>query len=161
MVCYVLFCSHYFVLFNRDPFVYLVILLASTDAQYFYPEPQVSEEYLPPNTTPANEYLPPPTTQRTTTTTEDAAFEPDSDTLDEQILIPVAVTTAKPTTTTEHEHHHDMPFWDFRESIPGEPEEDYPILDKIPITGFKCNDRLDGKYFFLLRLMLGSVCVFT
>ena len=130
--------------------------MTGTDAQYFYPEPQFSlpvtplpEEYLPPVTTPSNEYLPPVTTQRTTTTTEDAAYEPESDTFSEQILIPDAVvvetTTTKITTTTEHEHHHDLPFWDFRESIPGEPEEDYPILDKIPSTAFKCNDRLDGK----------------
>jgi len=152
----------------RDYFLtFFVAFLACTDAQYFYPEPQIvlpvtslPEEYLPPVTTPSAEYLPPVTTQRTTTTTEEAAYEPDSDTLDEQILIPVAVTTAKPTTTTEHEHHHhDVPFWDFRESIPGEPEEDYPILDKIPSTEFKCNNRLDGYYADLeTRCQVFHIC---
>lgn len=39
----------------------------------------------------------------------------------------------------------EIPFWDFRESIPGEPELDYPILDKIPPTSFRCNDQLDGE----------------
>ena len=46
----------------------------------------------------------------------------------------------------EHHHgHSDMPFWDFRESIPGEPEDDYPILDKIPETAFTCEGRLEGN----------------
>lgn len=39
----------------------------------------------------------------------------------------------------------EIPFWDFRESIPGEPELDYPILDKIPPTSFRCNGQLDGE----------------
>jgi hypothetical protein len=46
----------------------------------------------------------------------------------------------------EHHHGHgDMPFWDFRESIPGEPGDDYPILDKIPETAFTCEGRLEGN----------------
>jgi len=40
----------------------------------------------------------------------------------------------------------DMPLWDFRESIPGEPEDDYPILDKIPQTSFTCQDRIEGEH---------------
>lgn len=39
----------------------------------------------------------------------------------------------------------EIAFWDFRESIPGEPEFDYPILDKIPKTLFKCTGRQDGN----------------
>lgn len=106
----------------------------------------------------------PTTTTTTTTTTEkpDPNYDPDSNNFDSSVLIPEPVvvetttpkpTTAKPTTkapatTTEHEHHHhdEVLFWDFRESIPGEPGQDYPILDKIPSTEFKCNDRLDGYY---------------
>ncbi|XP_057369956.2 uncharacterized protein LOC130691070 [Daphnia carinata] len=40
----------------------------------------------------------------------------------------------------------EIAFWDFRESIPGEPEFDYPILDKIPRTSFKCTGQKDGYY---------------
>lgn len=40
----------------------------------------------------------------------------------------------------------EIAFWDFRESIPGEPEFDYPILDKIPSTSFKCTGQKDGYY---------------
>merc|ERR1712035_206811 len=87
-----------------------------------------------PFTTPSSEYLPPVTTPS------------------EEYLPPV-------TTTTEHHHHHDVPFWDFRESIPGEPEQDYPILDKIPSTKFACDDRLDGYYADLdTRCQVFHVC---
>merc|ERR1712137_1349657 len=100
------------------------------------------------------------TTTTTTTEKPDPNYDPDSNNFDSSILIPEPVvvkttteklTTAAPTTTqptttpptttslsttTEHEHHdHDeVLFWDFRESIPGEPGQDYPILDKIPST---------------------------
>jgi len=40
----------------------------------------------------------------------------------------------------------EIAFWDFRESIPGDPETDYPILDKIPVTSFACVGRIDGYY---------------
>lgn len=39
----------------------------------------------------------------------------------------------------------EIAFWDFRESIPGEPEFDYPILDKIPSTSFKCAGQRNGN----------------
>lgn len=39
----------------------------------------------------------------------------------------------------------EIAFWDFRESIPGDPEFDYPILDRIPPTSFRCNGQRDGK----------------
>ena len=39
----------------------------------------------------------------------------------------------------------EIAFWDFRESIPGDPEIDYPILDRIPQTSFRCNGQRDGK----------------
>jgi len=52
-----------------------------------------------------------------------------------------------------------MPFWDFRESIPGDPEQDYPILDKIPATKFTCNGRIDGYYADLeTRCQVFHVC---
>ena len=50
----------------------------------------------------------------------------------------------------------EIAFWDFRESIPGEPEFDYPILDKIPPTSFKCNGQRDGNWpsSFIINLIL-------
>jgi len=135
----------------RDYFLAFLVVLASTDAQYFYPEPSVPF--------PNSEYLPPPTT---TTTPEpyDPDYNPDSNIPDISILR--TTTTAKPRTTTEHEdhhHHHDVPFWDFRESIPGDPETDYPIFDKIPETKFACADRLDGYYADLeARCQVFHVC---
>lgn len=50
----------------------------------------------------------------------------------------------------------EIAFWDFRESIPGEPEFDYPILDKIPPTSFKCNGQRDGNWpsSFTISLIL-------
>jgi hypothetical protein len=59
---------------------------------------------------------------------------------------PVVVTTQRPlpvepVLTAEEE---EIAFWDFRESIPGDPETDYPILDKIPVTSFTCVGRIDG-----------------
>jgi len=182
--------------------IFFAVFLACTNAQYSYPEPEVSfptpsNEYLPPET-PTTTLAPPtraatttttqapttraatttttqaPTTRAATTTTTQAPttraattttttekpepnYDPDSNNFDSSVLIPepvvVETTTLKPTTkapatTTEHEHHdHDeVLFWDFRESIPGEPGQDYPILDKIPTTEFKCNERLDGYY---------------
>ena len=138
-----------------------VVVLSCTDAQYFYTTPEVPF----PITTPSDEYLPPVTTRAPTTTTTrpttttpepepyDPDYNPDSNIPDISLLR--TTTTARPTspravTTTEHEehHHHDVPFWDFRESIPGEPEVDYPILDKVPETKFACADRLDGDFLF-------------
>ena len=58
---------------------------------------------------------------------------------------PVVVTTSRPVVQpvlTEEEE--EIAFWDFRESIPGDPETDYPILDKIPVTSFTCVGRIDG-----------------
>jgi len=154
----------------RDYFLTLFAVLVCADAQYFYPEPSVPElstDYLPP---PA-EYLPPPPPSTTTTTTTtprpvptteepDVDYTPDSNIPDFSILR--TTTTTQPPITTEHEHHHhhhEVPFWDFRESIPGEPEADYPILDKIPPTGFACNGRLDGYYADLeARCQVFHVC---
>jgi len=62
----------------------------------------------------------------------------------------VIVTTSRPApppvapVLTESEE--EIAFWDFRESIPGEPELDYPIFDKIPVTAFTCDDKIDGYY---------------
>jgi hypothetical protein len=43
----------------------------------------------------------------------------------------------------------EMLLWDYKESIPGEPEIDYPILEKIPETAFTCEGRLAGKRDFI------------
>lgn len=40
----------------------------------------------------------------------------------------------------------EMLLWDYKESIPGEPEIDYPILESIPQTKFDCAGRIDGYY---------------
>lgn len=54
----------------------------------------------------------------------------------------------------------EIAFWDFRESIPGEPELDYPIFSRIPTTSFKCDDKIDGfdlkkiKSFSIYDLMM-------
>lgn len=140
--------------------------MANTDATYFHSVPAKefpipSNEYLPPIAylppTPGNDDLLPATTiMTTTTTTPPSAITPianpyisQDSTLDSEVWTPTATVT---TTThkshkssTEHHHHKDFPFWDFRESIPGEPEQDYPILDKIPPTEFNCNGHLDGN----------------
>jgi hypothetical protein len=61
--------------------------------------------------------------------------------------------TARPTVTTRRPvvqpvltaSEEEILFWDFRESIAGEPELDYPIFDKIPVTAFTCDGKLNGK----------------
>ena len=47
----------------------------------------------------------------------------------------------------------EIAFWDFRESIPGDPEFDYPILDRIPKTSFTCNGQRDGIYLETMILL--------
>jgi hypothetical protein len=77
-----------------------------------------------------------PTAAPTTTTTTTAA--------------PIVVVTTPrpappPVAPVLTEEEEEILFWDFRESIPGEPELDYPIFDKIPVTTFTCDDKIDGK----------------
>jgi len=36
--------------------------------------------------------------------------------------------------------------FDIRDAIPGEPERDYPLLNKIPKTEFNCVGRAPGFY---------------
>jgi len=57
-----------------------------------------------------------------------------------------APTAPRPTTppSTQAVVDDEIAFWDFRESIPGDPETDYPILDKIPQTSFTCGGKVDG-----------------
>ena len=63
------------------------------------------------------------------------------------------VTTSRPAPTPARpgpqpvltESEEEILFWDFRESIAGEPELDYPIFDKIPATAFKCDGKLNGS----------------
>ncbi|KAF4531711.1 hypothetical protein B566_EDAN009351 [Ephemera danica] len=38
----------------------------------------------------------------------------------------------------DHDHHHEH--WDLRESIPGEPGQDYPLHHAPPDTGFSCHN---------------------
>ena len=60
----------------------------------------------------------------------------------------------RPTTTTRRPNvqpvltasEEEILFWDFRESIAGEPELDYPIFDKIPVTSFSCEGKIKGKF---------------
>jgi len=54
-----------------------------------------------------------------------------------------------------------MLLWDYKESIPGEPEVDYPILEKIPKTSFNCVGRLAGYYANIeTRCQVFHVCSF-
>jgi len=87
------------------------------------------------------EYLPP--------------FNPDANSENVVILIPTTAPPPPPpvepvvdgsSQEAEAMQKPEMPFWDFRESIPGEPESDYPIFDRIPKTSFTCQGRLDGYY---------------
>lgn len=58
------------------------------------------------------------------------------------------------------EEEEEILFWDFRESIPGEPELDYPIFDKIPKTAFTCDDKIDGYYADVeARCQVFHVCI--
>jgi len=55
----------------------------------------------------------------------------------------------------------EMLLWDYKESIPGEPEIDYPILEKIPETAFTCEGRLAGYYADIeTRCQVFHVCSF-
>jgi len=135
-------------------------------------------EYLPPVSTPGYNYEPPanplnpganqfdvvilvPTTASPIRSTRPVATTPRPVTAGVTTPRPTRPTGASVVQTTEHEehHHHDVPFWDFRESIPGDPETDYPIYDKIPETAFTCNDRIDGYYADLeTRCQVFHVC---
>lgn len=95
---------------------------------YLAPEASLPSAVAAPSV-PRTDYLPP------------IAADPSND--DSVIL---AVPQPAAAVEEEHHHHHDVPFWDFRESIPGEPESDYPILDKIPVTSFSCTGRTEGYY---------------
>ena len=101
---------------------------ATTTQSYNYPEPEEPLQF--PDSNKENPFIaatvtpPPRTTQRPTT---QPAPRP---------------TTQRPLTPDEEE----IAFWDFRESIPGDPETDYPILDKIPKTAFTCKGKIDGFY---------------
>lgn len=90
-------------------------------------------------TIPSLEYLPPTTSGYKYPVPENPLRLPDSN--NEKPII-VAVPPPSAPVVDEDE----IPFWDFRESIPGEPEIDYPILDKIPVTSFSCEGKVDGYY---------------
>ena len=62
----------------------------------------------------------------------------------------VTEATAVITTTMMAKTMEEHLLWDYKESIPGLPEIDYPILESIPVTGFSCDARLDGKFFYLI-----------
>lgn len=101
--------------------------------------------------------------------TENPLFPDANENQQVSILFPTAAPTTTTTTTTPApvvvvttqrpappppppvqpvltESQEEIAFWDFRESIPGEPELDYPIFDKIPVTAFTCDDKIDGYY---------------
>lgn len=117
--------------------------------------------------------MPPQTSRPVPPTTENPLFPDANENQQVSILFPTAAptTTAPPppppvvvvTTTAPpppvvivstpappvvqpvlSESQEEILFWDFRESIPGEPELDYPIFDKIPVTSFTCDDKIDG-----------------
>lgn len=46
----------------------------------------------------------------------------------------------------EHHHSSDDPLQWLRDSVPGEPGVDYPILSKMPETSFTCDDKVPGYY---------------
>merc|ERR1711911_155827 len=89
-------------------------------------EPPPSLEYLPPV-----EYLPPIDTSS-------------SDNFDSLLLAEPAERQPQVAEMTKSEM--EMLLWDYKESIPGLPETDYPILERIPETGFSCDNRLTGYY---------------
>jgi len=91
-------------------------------------------------TTLSLDYLPPTTSGYKYPVPENPLQYPDSN--KEQPTIVAPPPQQKVPVVDEDE----IPFWDFRESIPGEPETDYPILDKIPKTTFSCDGRIDGYY---------------
>ena len=92
--------------------------------------------------------MPPTTTKGYDYPVPDNPLIPDNTNQNSQFL----QTTKKPTTTTRRpvnpvvQEDDEIAFWDFRESIPGEPEIDYPIFDKIPETAFSCSGKIDGKF---------------
>lgn len=100
---------------------------------------------------PSAEYLPP-----VVQTTSRPGYDNygDANTGNQNILRPTTAAPSRPapvTTTTSRPQtaavvDDEIAFWDFRESIPGDPETDYPILDKIPVTSFTCVGKLDGFY---------------
>ena len=106
-----------------------------------------------PTTAPSAEYLPPVAPAGTTSR---PGYDPsgDANTGNQNVIrpagttarpvVPVApvATTSRPQTAAVVDD--EIAFWDFRESIPGDPETDYPILDKIPVTSFTCVGKLDG-----------------
>ncbi|CAB3362030.1 Hypothetical predicted protein [Cloeon dipterum] len=126
-------------------------IFANGQQAYNYQPPQQQQsldnsQYLPPeqaqdaaaNQGSANQYLPPD---------EDRNLLPDANEGSQQII-----GLEQPEQTEEHHHHHDgdhhdhHEHWDLRESIPGEPGEDYPLHHSPPDTGFSCSGRLVGYY---------------
>ncbi|XP_067632656.1 serine-rich adhesin for platelets isoform X2 [Eurosta solidaginis] len=54
------------------------------------------------------------------------------------------------------------PLFKLRHTIPGEPEVDYPILNEVPKTGFKCTGRHEGYYADLeTRCQVFRICAHT
>jgi len=104
--------------------------LGSPDPRCPPPPPPV--EYLPPTDTgtgPSNENV---VLIRTSTTAAPTR--------------PPTRPTNPPTTTMMVKTMEEHLLWDYKESIPGLPEVDYPILERIPETSFTCEGRLAGYY---------------
>jgi hypothetical protein len=122
-------------------------------ASYNYEPPQGrdSNGYLPPdkpsdpsleasaNQGASNQYLPPEEDRR-----------PDANEGSQQVIGLQQPVEAAANDDHHHDHHGDHDHdhhlhWDLRESIPGEPGEDYPLHHSPPDTGFSCAGRIVGK----------------
>ncbi|XP_045024759.1 mucin-2 [Daphnia magna] len=114
-------------------------------------------DYLPPAPTKAPVVKPVTTTGYDYPTPENPLDFGPSNNQGTGVKFPTTTTTTtrRPTTTTPRrpnvepvltESQEEILFWDFRESIAGEPELDYPIFFKIPETAFTCEGKLNGYY---------------
>jgi len=137
-------------------------------ANYNYEPPQGrgssdSSRYLPPdnqylpsepdtdaNQGAANQYLPPE---------EDRNLVPDANEGSQQVI---GLEQPKKDDEDHHhgdhhgDHHDHHEHWDLRESIPGEPGEDYPLHHSPPDTGFSCQGRIVGESNWNLPFFLGE-----
>ncbi|XP_057371659.1 integumentary mucin C.1-like [Daphnia carinata] len=116
-------------------------------------------DYLPPSTTKAPVGKPVTTTGYSYPTPDNPLEFGPSSNQGTGLKFPTTTTTTtrRPITTTRTtkrpsvepvltESQEEILFWDFRESIAGEPELDYPIFFKIPETAFTCEGKLNGYY---------------
>ncbi|XP_059478078.1 mucin-2-like [Neocloeon triangulifer] len=132
---------------------FALIAKGQQNANYNYQPPQQSRgssQYLPPDNQylpsdpaleasqgPSNQYLSPE---------EDRNLLSDANEGSQQII---GLEQPHQDKGGEHhggDHHDHHEHWDLRESIPGEPGEDYPLHHTPPETGFSCQGRIVGYY---------------